>query len=62
MLGLCSCMGFSLVVASGGYSLIVTHELSFLLQWLLLLQNMGAGEYGLQELKHMDSVVSTPEL
>ena len=27
MLGLCCCMGFSLVVASGGYSLIALHRL-----------------------------------
>ena len=39
-------MGFSLVVASGGYSLVVVP--SFSLQWLLSLQSTGSRAHRLQ--------------
>ena len=40
VLGLCCCMGFPLVAASVGCSLVVVH--SFFLWWLLLLQSTGS--------------------
>ena len=40
VLGLHRCMGFSLVVASGGYSLVAVCGL--LLRWLLLLWSTGS--------------------
>ena len=44
--GLCCCEGFSLVVASGGYSLVVV---SRLLTWrLLLLRSTGSRALGFQ--------------
>ena len=39
-LGLCCCLGFSLVAASRGYSLVVLHRL--LIARLLLLWSMGS--------------------
>ena len=47
VLGLHCCVGLSLVVASGGYSLVALHGLSLL--WLLLLQSMAWSRvHGLQ--------------
>ena len=44
VLGLCCCPGFSLVAASGGYSLLRCE--GFSLRWLLLLQSMGSRRAG----------------
>ena len=49
MLGLHCGTGFSLVVASEGYSLVAM--LGFLLQWLLLWWSPGSRAWGLQELR-----------
>ena len=46
VLGLNCCMGFSLVVASRGYSLVVV--LNFSLQWLLLLRSTESRAHRLQ--------------
>ena len=51
---------FSLVVGSRGYSLLQC--VGFSLQWLLLLQSMGAGARGLQGLRYMGSGVAAPGL
>ena len=42
-LGLCCCVGSSLVAVSGGYSLVAVQ---FSLQWLLLLQSKGSRHTG----------------
>ena len=42
VLGLCCCMGFSLVAVSRGYSLVVVAGSSFSLPWLLLSWSMGS--------------------
>ena len=47
VLGLCCCVGFSLVVASKGFSLVVVHGV-LVVHGLLLLQNMGSAVHGLQ--------------
>ena len=44
VLGLCCYAGFSLVVVSGGHSLLVLHQ--FLIGVLLLLLSMGSGHAG----------------
>ena len=54
VLGLCGCLGFSLVAGSGGYS-------SFQLAGFLL-QSMGSRVCELQELIYTDSVVVAPGL
>ena len=56
--GLCCCSGFSLVVESGGYSLVVI----FSLQWLLLLQSTGSRAYTIQQLGCGGSAVAAPQL
>ena len=48
VLGLYCCTGFSLVVASGGYSLVVLLEL--LIEVASLVAKPGSGGHGLQEL------------
>ena len=53
VLGLLSCVEFSLVAVSGGYSLVAVHRLS--LQWLLLLQSTGSRACGLQYSWLLDS-------
>jgi len=55
-LGLLCCPGFSLVVASGRYSLVEMGGLP-LLPW-----SMGSRVRGLQELAHSDSIVVAPGL
>ena len=54
MLGLCCCAGFSLVVESGGYSLLLYVGFSF---WWLLLPSTGSRARRLQWLQHVDCVV-----
>ena len=60
MLGLHGCESFSLVIASGGYSLAVMH--GFLIAVALGTWNMGSRALGLQFLQHMGSVVIAPRL
>ena len=55
MLGLPCFLGFSLVVASGGYSLVVVHGL--LRAVVSLVAEHGSRACGLQQLQHMGSVV-----
>ena len=49
MLGLCCCVGFSLVAGSGGYAPVAMHWL--LMWWLLLLQSVGSRVPRLQYLQ-----------
>ena len=58
VLGFCCCVGFSLFVASGGYSLVAVHGL--LMRWLLLLQSMDSRVLRLQLLGHVGSGVAAP--
>ena len=60
MLDLHCGVGFSLVVVSGGYSLVEVQ--GFSLQKLLLLQSTGSRMCGLQQLWHMGSIVKIPGL
>ena len=55
MLGLPCFLGFSLVVASGGYSLVVVHGL--LMAVVSLVAEHGSRACGLQQLQHMGSGV-----
>ena len=57
VLGLYCCIGFSLVVASGGYSLVVLLEL--LIEVASLVAKPGSGGHGLQELWFLDSRAQT---
>ena len=57
-LGLCCCTGFSLVLASGSYSLLWC--MGFSLQQLLSLQGTGSWACGFQQLWHMGSEVAAP--
>ena len=54
VLGLRCCTGFSLVVASRGYSLAVVQ--------LLIAEASLGSEYGLQWLWHLGSVLAAPRL
>ena len=60
VLGLHCCVGFFLVVVSGGYSLVAMH--GFSLWWLLLLWSSGSKANGLQWLRHIGSAVVVPGL
>ena len=53
VLDLHCCTGFSLVVASGGYFLVVLLEL--LIKVASLVAKPGSGVHGLQELEFLDS-------
>ena len=55
MLGLPCCLGFSLVVVSGGYSLVVVRRL--LMAVVSLVAEHGSRACGLQQLQHRGSVV-----
>ena len=48
VLGLCCCLGFSLVVVSGGDSLLAVIRLLIAVIRLLLLQSMDSRVHGLQ--------------
>ena len=60
MLGLCCCLGFSLVVVSMGYSLVVVNW--FPIDVASLVADTGSRVFVLPELQHMISGVVAPGL
>ena len=56
VLGLHSCLGFSVAAVIRGYSSL--SDAGFSLQWLLLLRSTGSGALGLQYLRHAGSGVA----
>ena len=60
MLGLPCCTGFSLVVASRGYSLVAVHRLLIVVASRVVEHKFRV--CGLQESWHMGSVVAVPRL
>ena len=61
VLGLCCCTGFSLLLASGGASLVVV-LCSVLIEVASLVVQHGLQAWGLQELWHVGSGVAAPRL
>ena len=59
VLGLCCCMGFSLVSVRGGNSLVAVHEL---LITVASLWSTDSTELGFQKLQHVGSGVVVPGL